>query len=205
MHRPDVSIVSGLSFYPTYGGMPMRRRISYANVAATLALVFSMSGGALAATHYLINSTGQINPKVLKKLKGKPGKIGAIGATGATGAIGATGGTGAPGAAGKEGAPGKEGAKGEQGSPGVSGYEVVEGNVAKGSGSGFNLAISIAKCPAGKSILGGGFKVLTGEDTKIFVADNAPNNSSEWEARLTSGSVSSYTEAAYVICGKVTT
>jgi hypothetical protein len=178
------------------------RRLSYANVAATLALVFSMSGGALAAKHYLINSTGQINPKVLKKLKGTPGRIGA---SGATGAIGSSGATGAPGAAGKEGAPGKEGAKGEQGSPGVSGYEVVEGNVAKGSGSGFNLAISIAKCPAGKSILGGGFKVLTGEDTKIFVADNAPNNSSEWEARLTSGSVSSYTEAAYVICGKVTT
>lgn len=46
----------------------MRHRLSYANVAATLALVFSMSGGALAATHYLINSTKQINPKVLKKL-----------------------------------------------------------------------------------------------------------------------------------------
>jgi hypothetical protein len=29
----------------------MRKRITYANVAATLALVFSMSGGALAATH----------------------------------------------------------------------------------------------------------------------------------------------------------
>jgi len=48
----------------------MRRRFSYANVAATLALVFSMSGGALAANHYLINSTKQIKPSVLKKLKG---------------------------------------------------------------------------------------------------------------------------------------
>lgn len=46
----------------------MRRHISYANVAATLALVLSMSGGALAASHYLINSTKQINPKVLKTL-----------------------------------------------------------------------------------------------------------------------------------------
>jgi hypothetical protein len=46
-----------------------RKRLTYANVAATLALVFSMTGGALAAKHYLINSTGQINPKVLKKLK----------------------------------------------------------------------------------------------------------------------------------------
>jgi hypothetical protein len=40
--------------------------LSYANVVATLTLVFAMSGGALAAKHYLTNSTGQINPKVLR-------------------------------------------------------------------------------------------------------------------------------------------
>jgi Collagen triple helix repeat (20 copies) len=84
----------------------MRRRLSYANVVATLALVFAMSGGALAASHYLINSTKQINPKVLKKLKGASGKNGLTGASGASGA---------PGAAGKEGAQGKEGAKGANG------------------------------------------------------------------------------------------
>jgi hypothetical protein len=78
----------------------MRRHLTYANVAATLALVFAMSGGALAANHYLINSTKQINPKVLKKLKGKTGKIGATGKAGTTGATGATGGTGATGPAG---------------------------------------------------------------------------------------------------------
>jgi len=76
-----------------------RRHLNYANVVATLALVFAMSGGALAAKHYLINSTKQINPKVLKKLKGNTGK------TGAAGAIGATGKEGPPG---KEGAPGKD-------------------------------------------------------------------------------------------------
>ncbi len=63
----------------------MRRHLSYANVVATMALVFAMSGGALAANHYLINSTKQINPKVLKKLAGKAGKTGATGATGAAG------------------------------------------------------------------------------------------------------------------------
>ncbi len=84
----------------------MRRRFSYANVAATLALVFSMSGGALAARHYLITSTKQIKPSVLKTLRGKRGATGAKGATGATGpagprgASGATGGSGAAGAAG---------------------------------------------------------------------------------------------------------
>jgi hypothetical protein len=52
----------------------IRRHLNYANVVATLALLFAMSGGALAASHYLINSTTQINPKVLKKLKGRSGQ-----------------------------------------------------------------------------------------------------------------------------------
>jgi len=76
----------------------MRRHLTYANVVATLALVFAMSGGALAAKHYLVNSTSQINPKVIKKLRGHTGK---------------TGKTGAPGAVGKEGAAGKEGKEGK--------------------------------------------------------------------------------------------
>src|SRR3984893_10784001 len=87
----------------------LRKHFGYANVVATLALVFAMSGGALAANHYLINSTKQINPKVLKKLKGNAGKTGATGATGAQGKEGPTG---------KEGAAGKEGATGARG-PGV--------------------------------------------------------------------------------------
>jgi|CZKG01.1.fsa_nt_gi hypothetical protein len=50
-----------------------RGPFSYANVTATLALLFAMSGGALAANHYLISSTKQINPSVLMKLKGSTG------------------------------------------------------------------------------------------------------------------------------------
>jgi hypothetical protein len=80
----------------------MRRHLTYANVAATLALVFAMSGGALAAKHYLVESTSQINPKVLKKLRGHNGKIGKTGKAGLTGAAGAPG---APGATGAAGAP----------------------------------------------------------------------------------------------------
>jgi len=93
----------------------MRRRLSYANVTATLALVFAMSGGAMAANHYLINSTKQINPKVLKKLTGKPGTNGTAGANGATGATGPQGPTG------KEGSPGKEGLTGKEGKEGIPG------------------------------------------------------------------------------------
>jgi hypothetical protein len=82
----------------------MRRikdKLTYTNVTATLALVFAMSGGALAATHYLITSKKQISPKVLKDLKGNKGAAGKTGAAGTPGA---------------QGVPGKEGPQG----PGAS-------------------------------------------------------------------------------------
>jgi hypothetical protein len=88
---------------------------SYANITATLALVFAMSGGALAANHYLIHSTKQISPKVLKKLKGRTGRTGNTGATGATGKQGPQG---KDGPQGKEGTPGKEGLQGKTGAEG---------------------------------------------------------------------------------------
>jgi collagen triple helix repeat protein len=87
----------------------MHKRLNYANVTATLALFFAMSGGALAAKHYLINSTKQFNPKVLKALKGNTGTTGA---SGASGAIGVTGKEGPQGKEGKEGLQGKEGKEG---------------------------------------------------------------------------------------------
>ncbi len=81
----------------------MRRHLSYANVAATLALIFSMTGGALAAKHYLISSTKQISPSVLRRLRGARGPKGATGATGPTGATGATGAAGHDGKEGPQG------------------------------------------------------------------------------------------------------
>jgi hypothetical protein len=115
----------------------MRRRISYANVAATLALVFSMSGGALAASHYLINSTKQINPKVLKKLKGATGPAGAAGLTSAAGANGAAGATGKEGKEGSAGKEGKEGKTGPAGAPATKLWAVVSsaGELERGAGA----------------------------------------------------------------------
>ncbi len=95
----------------------MRRHLTYANVAATLALVFAMSGGALAANHYLVESTKEINPKVLKKLHGAVGKAGK---TGGTGAPGPTGPAGTPGAGGPPGSRGLEGPRGSEGPQGPS-------------------------------------------------------------------------------------
>jgi hypothetical protein len=91
----------------------------------TLALVFAMSGGAYAASKYLITSTKQISPKVLKTLKGKNGTNGANGVNGANGAqgsIGEKGTAGTNGTNGKDGAPGATGATGPAGPTGQTGY-----------------------------------------------------------------------------------
>jgi hypothetical protein len=58
------------------------------NLVAWLALFVALGGTSLAASHYVISSTKQINPKVLKKLKGNRGPAGPTGSTGATGATG---------------------------------------------------------------------------------------------------------------------
>lgn len=106
-----------------------RRRLTYANVMATLALFFAMGGGALAASHYLITSTAQISPKVLKQLKGKSGKNGAPGAQGPQGAQGASGPQGKEGPAGK----GERGEPGEPGSPGANGTSVTSTKLSAGN------------------------------------------------------------------------
>lgn len=82
---------------------PLQGRLTYANVAATLALVFAMSGGALAARHYLITSTRQINPAVLKKLHGARGAVGPTGPVGPQGPTGEAGPKGGRGPTGLEG------------------------------------------------------------------------------------------------------
>jgi hypothetical protein len=100
------------------------RRATYANIVATLALVFAMSGGALAASRYLITSTKQIKPSVLASLKGAKG---AAGAQGSAGAAGPQGPGGAAGAKGETGAAGKEGAQGVQGPAGPTGAKGAAG------------------------------------------------------------------------------
>jgi hypothetical protein len=89
----------------------MRRKPTPTSVVAVLALFVALGGTAVAANRYLITSTGQIRPSVLKELRGRTGATGPAGAIGATGAPGPAG-TGETGPIGKEGPPGLPGAPG---------------------------------------------------------------------------------------------
>jgi len=121
----------------------LRSHITPSTIIATFALLFAMSGGAYAASHYLITSTKQISPKVLKSLKGANGKNGANGSNGAPGA-------GTPGPAGPAGPTGPGGGAGPKGEPGGPGESVT------------NTVAKIASCPEG----GAEFKVGAGTPTK---------------------------------------
>jgi len=114
-----------------------RPRHGYAIVAA-FALVFAISGGAFAASRYAINSTTQINPKVLSKLRGRVGLPGATGATGAAGA------------AGKPGPAGAQGAPGSPGSAASFAYVNASGTVVSRGGA---VDISVERVKAGEYCL----------------------------------------------------
>ncbi len=93
-------------------------KLSYANVASTLALVLAAGGGSAYAASQITSKSikdGTIQTKDLAKKTRSALK----GQTGATGARGATGAPGAAGTAGTPGAKGETGAKGDTGAAGA--------------------------------------------------------------------------------------
>jgi len=104
------------------------KRLTYANVIMTVGLVFAMGGGAYAAGKYVITSTKQISPKVLKQLVGKSGPVGPVGPAGPAGTAGPTGPGGAVGTQGLKGEQGLEGKEGKEGKQGKEGKEGKEGS-----------------------------------------------------------------------------
>jgi len=94
------------------------RKPTPAAVIAIVALVLALGGTAMAASHYIITSTSQIKPSVLRALRAGARTKGTTGLAGAKGFAGATG---AQGPAGAQGLPGTVGAAGVQGPQGLPG------------------------------------------------------------------------------------
>jgi hypothetical protein len=118
----------------------LRRQLSYSNVAATMALVFALTGGAFAATSHSgggspVRATASVSHATVAKKKSKAPARGPAGPKGATGAAGAQGATGPAGPAGPSGAAG---AKGENGASGAQGVEGKEGKAGANGTNGTN-------------------------------------------------------------------
>ena len=106
----------------------LRHRASPVMIIALIALFVGMGSGAVAARHYLITSTKQIKPSVLKQLKGARGPAGQsvtgqVGAQGAQGPQGLQGPTGPMGLIGLQGPIGPTGATGPTGPRGWMGLQ----------------------------------------------------------------------------------
>jgi hypothetical protein len=91
------------------------------NIVAWLALFVAMGGTGIAAGHYIITSSRQIKPSVLRQLRGSSGVRGPEGKAGPEGKVGLQGATGAEGKAGTNGKDGTNGKNGTNGEPGAEG------------------------------------------------------------------------------------
>ncbi len=127
----------------------IRRHMSPATVLAVVALVFAMTGGAYAAKKYLITSTKQISPSVLKQLQGKAGVVGVPGVAGVQGAQGSAGPAGPAGSAGAKGETGPAGAKGAIGATGAAGVKGTAGATGASGATGFTATLPSGKTETG--------------------------------------------------------
>ncbi len=111
----------------------MRRKPSISGTLAAVALFFAVAGGgAYAADSYLITSTHQIKPSVLRKLandvRGPRGSKGVVGPQGATGPQGTQGPQGQQGIQGSQGSQGPQGPQGATGAKGDQGNQGLKGD-----------------------------------------------------------------------------
>jgi hypothetical protein len=154
-------------------GSIRKKQLNATTALAMLALVFGMTGGAWAAKKYLITSTKQISPSVLKALK-VPGKNGANGTPGAAG----TAGPGGPqGPAGNTGGAGTNGTNGANGTNGES-VTVAKASVSecKEGGTKFSNATGAGKaCNGEKGVLHAGETLAAGAtETGVLAAPSTP-------------------------------
>ena len=178
------------------------KRLSYANITATLALFLVLGGGAYAAVTLPANSVGtvQLKDNAVTSRKVLDGSL--LRVDFRAGQL-------PQGPQGPAGPPGPQGPQGPQGPPGtgggVSGLEVVY--AASGAGAATSKS-SEALCPASKKVSGGGH-LIAGGATNARVTVSTPGqvaNPTSWyvEAKEPSATGVSWTLYAYAVCVSVT-
>lgn len=192
----------------------MRRRLQARSAAATalgiIVLVVIATGGAYATT----SRGGEIGVCVHEQGGGLYSAQHCVGrdqklrwnASGPQGPTGPTGPAGPAGPKGDTGATGLAGATGPAGLSGISDYRIVDGAVGHAAGGTNNPASSDAICPAGTSVLGGGFTTSTqGNESEYSVVSDGPvNGAGQWDVQLDSPGPGTYNVQSYAICAIVT-
>jgi hypothetical protein len=178
----------------------MAFRPKYADVAATVALVLSLSGTAYAAT--VIYSANIADNTILGRdvhdgaltgtdvlngsLTGADVKDGSLGLADISDSAEATlkGQKGDKGDPGTPGLPGDPGKPGDAGTPGISGYTVVFGEATYGAVG--DVISAFALCPSGKKPLSGGWTSGT-NNLPLNVRENHPRTLAPGEEGFASG------------------
>lgn len=134
----------------------LARRLTYANVVASLALFVALGGGAYAATQLKKNSVGT---RQLKNGAVTEAKLAAAARAALRGAPGPRGEAGPKGEAGAPGAPGVEGPPGHEGPSGLGKVFLQERAYAGDNVPAESDALMKVNCPTGSQAIGGGGEV----------------------------------------------
>jgi hypothetical protein len=139
-----------------------RRRPSGALVVALVAL-FAALGGTAVASGWVISNINQIKPSVRHELRGNTGPQGAQGPAGPQGPAGATG---------------PAGASGANSQTEVAGASAT---MCDTSGAACQVAGSVATCPPGTVVAGGGWDGESNPPVLATVSYNKPLGGNAWE------------------------
>jgi hypothetical protein len=184
----------------------IRTRLTYANIAATLALFVALGGTSYAVKQIgskdiadnsvrsrdVRNNTLRTRDVRNRTLLAKDFKKGQLP-------------SGRGGARGPRGPRGPRGVRGKTGAPGLSGLSLVTANSPMDS---TDKSAILAKCPSGKRAVGGGASLISGPVDKLALGRTAPsgNPPTGWRAgalEVNGGTTDDWQLAVYALCATV--